>query len=640
APALPLARRRVEGRCEELAVADLEFDDEELGIAGAAASGDHARWPALARLARADRPDATVDYLLEEVATDLGPDRLAALSALSLVGTVDDELACAASEGRADASDLLDELPLVQRSTDRTMQLHDLWSAALVGARPLDGETGAALSRVAAEVRRRGQHREAAELFARAGDVDELERTCVDYVSRPLMFTAASELQSLAALVGDALPGRPIAELLNATVPIVGDEQRSVDAFTAVAAAAREAGDPAVETIALQNVTNLMGMIDPSGLPAEVAVRADALAAAGEPRARSLRAIVRSFEARAAAEPEACARHLAELDPSRSVVDQIMFAFGMGDLGRPEDVAAPIGETDPTSAAARAGGQYLAQAMWLRGDVSPEVALEYGTQLVDVTDSRGVAHVRISTSSVLALVALAAGDVARAREFVDAARELTSQTVSRPVKAFAHLADAATVLHERGEDEAARALADAFAVQPLRRWPARPYLYALPLVYLLAPQHRDDLDACRFGPALTMARDAGQALVALRERGDEAPAAALGWHRRELLRAHLLPPHLVELAATAAAAGSSDAQALLDEVPHQRERLVEVGARGGPGAGWARDRTAALPARPAHDVRVEVLGPMRCWRGGTEVTDAPWARRERVRQLLALLVLH
>ncbi|MCB0971352.1 MAG: hypothetical protein KDA97_07530, partial [Acidimicrobiales bacterium] len=411
-PALPLARRRIEGRCEDLGADDLEFDDEELGIAGSPpASGDHARWPALARLARADRPDATVDYLLEEVAAGLGPDRLAALSALSLVGTVDDDLACAASDGGADASELLDDLPLVHRSSDRSIQLHDLWSTALIGSESLDEPTAAAVGRVAAAVRRRGQHREAAELYARAGDAVELERTCVDYVSQPLMFTSAGELQALATLVADVLPGRPIAELLNATVPIVGDEQRSVDAFAEVAANARAAGDPTVETIALQNITNLQGMIDPSALPQEVADRADALAAGGERRARSLQAIVRSFAARAAAEPEACARHLAALDPTTSVVDQTMFAFGMGDLGRPEDVAAPAGETDPTSAAARAGGQYLAQAMWLRGDVSPETALEFGTQLVDVTDSRGVAHVRISTSSVLALVALAAGDV-------------------------------------------------------------------------------------------------------------------------------------------------------------------------------------------------------------------------------------
>jgi DNA-binding SARP family transcriptional activator len=47
-----------------------------------------------------------------------------------------------------------------------------------------------------------------------------------------------------------------------------------------------------------------------------------------------------------------------------------------------------------------------------------------------------------------------------------------------------------------------------------------------------------------------------------------------------------------------------------------------------------------LPERPAHDLRVDALGPLRVSRGATAISEEPWARRERVRLLLAFLVQH
>jgi DNA-binding SARP family transcriptional activator len=57
-----------------------------------------------------------------------------------------------------------------------------------------------------------------------------------------------------------------------------------------------------------------------------------------------------------------------------------------------------------------------------------------------------------------------------------------------------------------------------------------------------------------------------------------------------------------------------------------------------PTALWAAAHVATLPPRPAYDLRIEVLGPMRLLRGDTIVTEPDWVRRDRVRQLLALLV--
>ena len=132
-----------------------------------------------------------------------------------------------------------------------------------------------------------------------------------------------------------------------------------------------------------------------------------------------------------------------------------------------------------------------------------------------------------------------------------------SSTGSASVRGFAELADVMCTIVEQGERHAAERLDDLLGRMPIEVWPPRPYLFALPAVYLLAPQTRTALDRCRFGPALEASLAAGRALVALRE-GDAAPAARLAWDRPQLLRAHVLPCHLGSLVAAVAAVGHAD----------------------------------------------------------------------------------
>ena len=73
-------------------------------------------------------------------------------------------------------------------------------------------------------------------------------------------------------------------------------------------------------------------------------------------------------------------------------------------------------------------------------------------------------------------------------------------------------------------------------------------LLALSLIYLVRPESRPTLDRASFGPSLTTAVQAGQALVELRESGSVSAANRLPWNRENVLRVHLLPPHLTELA--------------------------------------------------------------------------------------------
>jgi LuxR family transcriptional regulator, maltose regulon positive regulatory protein len=141
---------------------------------------------------------------------------------------------------------------------------------------------------------------------------------------------------------------------------------------------------------------------------------------------------------------------------------------------------------------------------------------------------------------------------------------------------------------------------------------------------------------------MAAALDAGRALFALRERGDPSPATALPWHDTLTLRAHVVPAHLSELAAAAAAAGNGQVGVVLSQLPDVRRHVADVSVRHrhGPTAAWATEQSRLLPARPEHELRISTLGAMSLHRGATEVVDADWTGRARVRQLLAHLVHH
>jgi DNA-binding SARP family transcriptional activator len=160
-------------------------------------------------------------------------------------------------------------------------------------------------------------------------------------------------------------------------------------------------------------------------------------------------------------------------------------------------------------------------------------------------------------------------------------------------------------------------------------------LRVLPLVYVLVPASRESWDAAELGPTFAGWRDLARALVAARG-GDLGPVAGLGALEPGSVRAALPLPWVVELAAALAAVDRPEGEQLLDALgagghPHLAAR-AEVDA-------GARRLLATVPRPPDEPVEVRLLGPPELLRGGQREQPAGW-RRERVRELLAFLVVH
>jgi len=653
-PGLPLGRLLSHGRAELCSASDLAYDDDELdrvAVSGVTtpARGDRAadpsdaldplRWPASARLSHGG--DETVSELLVEIANGLDVEERAALTALSSLPSVNDEIVAAATQGTRSANELLGSLPLVQRSGGAWFQMHDLWRRALCEDSDVDERSLAAMARVADQLLALGHFVQSATISSTAGSAEGVERAAHRLLEQPLMHTSTADLRSMAGLARRFLGDHPVTDLLAASIAEATDERDSASRFEAVAARAEQAGDVRIEVLAIQNAMNMRSIVDPASIGDRLLVRAEVLATAGSEMARSCAVVMRAHRARLDGEPERSAAILGELSGVLAPMFTGSLAFGLSDLGRPEEIPTPGDLDEAAAAAAQAGGQALAQALWLRGDVSADLALELGTQLADATDDGQVPNQAVSTNAVLALVACAAGDDRAAQQFVDRANRWSPRTAGTHVRGLAVVAEAALGVCAGDSDGAREQLGMLLAVLPVVRWPSRPYLYSLPMVYTLAPEVRPVIDSCRFGGAYTAVVRAAQALVALIEHGDATRAAALDWTRVDLLRAHVLPPHLAVLASAAAASGDADVGVIVDQIPSLRRHLgLAAGLDHVPTARWARAYMTGLPARPPYDLRVELLGPSVLWRGATKVSDPEWIKRDRVRQLFALVMVH
>jgi DNA-binding SARP family transcriptional activator len=630
-PPLPVARLLSTGEATVTDEAELLFDEDELrrfaeasGLAPDLAASLPG-WPALATLTGTVGRGASMDYLWDEVLGRLEEHRRAALAALAPLGAIDDALVGTLGDPRLPtASSLVEGLPLVDEH-DGVVVLHDLWTEALAGASiEIDPEVRRRAGDVLLDRQELGR---AAEAYALADAGDRFEQLVRTFARRRAMSSDSVEIERVLGVLPPSMRATPSARYLEATRYWSADERVARALLAQVADEAAAAGDHELEVLARWRMVQhddleIAGEIEPSPT-------LEALAAAEVPLARAVLGFVESRRAQARGDVEEAIAHLRALDDFDDDQRASSLAICFIDLGRPEALRATL----ESVLADGLSDIYEAQAVWMQGMVDPDVAWPLARNLIETVRSRPIST-QASLRSVLTTMALAAGDTEAARRLADDAAR-TSRNAPQLVGLFSEVAAALVALDD--DEEAGRArLAEILAGTPLGRWPERPYLYALCALRALLPEG-EALDACRFGPSLAVAVQAGAAVAALRA-GDPTPASQLPWTMPALLRVHVPAPLLAELAI--AAADVPGASAVLASLPHQRRWLTRVADRPGhPAEAAARRAAAQLPARPGYDLRIDVLGTFEVHRSdGVPVVG--WDRRERVRQLLAYLLVH
>ncbi|MEZ5372591.1 MAG: BTAD domain-containing putative transcriptional regulator [Microthrixaceae bacterium] len=630
APMVGISRLLSAGQAAVIGEQELSFSPAELtafadlrGIPAEVAD-ELPNWPALATLTGAVGKKAGLEFLWEEVLDTIEPDRVRTLAAATLFREVDDELVEALG-GTGNASDLVAGLPLVDVTEGGTVRLHALWSDALAGSLSSD-DRAMALRDGAAHLLERGELLRSAEAAAAAGDEEGLRSVVLEFATRPSLSASTVEIDRLHSLLPDSMASRPTAMYLEAARHYAHDDRLAAGLFARAADAARAIGLPVLETLALWRVVQF-SKLDADGDPA---VRGRIEELADEvPMARGIVAFLETVNAMERGEPERSIELLATVDGFSPDQLETTRAIQLMDLGRPEAVPATLegviqdGLTDI----------FGALAVWFQGAINPGDAWPIARELPARAEGL-VAITRVGLFCSTATMAVSAGHYDEARQLAD--RALSESTgLPEAARLFADVAAALADLVTVDEETCTRRLSAILDEAPIGSWPIRPYLWALATVRALVPG-TETLDDCRMGPSLTVAIQAGAAVAALRD-GDPRPAAALPWQSLNLLRVHVPPPLLTELAL--AATGVPAAADVLADVPTLRPWVKRVAERRGhPAAGAAAALLERLPARPDYDLVVTTLGRFELAHSGGRTLEG-WDRRGKVRDLMAMLVM-
>ncbi|KAG1648749.1 1,8-cineole 2-endo-monooxygenase [Nymphon striatum] len=606
AETLAFNAEEVSSICEQHAVSDIE------------ALGAEARWPAQLALALQSDRSTQTRYLAEEIIEQIDPQRRRQLAELSLLGAADDALASRVTGGSVrSVSTLVAGLPLVDRFPDGSVALHDLWVEAL---RPYvdDDRRAALLAAGSRALIDSGRYVDAMEMSLEANDRVAFRDAARLEAERP---TTEFSLSNIRRCI-DLLDHTDLTALQQyfRTVEVwsvrgaIGMPQR----LTEIAAQAAADGDAHLEALFLYRALQALG--DRGGRHDELYERVRALGESNDNQVKLTRWSLDAGDALRRGRIEELLGHL-DRRPELVTGDALR-----EDLGVTRELALTM-------------ELFVAQASWLRGDASPELALELGAAMGDRTSGRGLATQVVPQIAVFAIVGAAAGDHKYVKGLLDRLDRVDASGLGGHVRSFTHIAPgwaAASI----GADEVARTHFErALVGAPLSPWPYRSWMYSLVPAYVLLPEHRSTLDGLDLGPSLRAVLEVARSVVALRESGATQSAAKLRWEHPELLRAHVPVAMLVEACVAGAHAGSSDARKLLADLPDPGTHLLAVATRTkGPVAKLARQLAQSFPKRPAEELQIRFLGPVELERDG-ERFDPPEWRRSRVQELLAFLVL-
>lgn len=638
-PTLTLGRLRVQHLLLEITEQDLSLDDDELAALGLARGQTDvsklSRHAASADLRLTAGPTAAAEFLWEEVLGNLKPSRLAALCRASLLDEIDDELALVLSNDEYTADELAAGLPMVEIHQNGSLRFHAILRESLESR--IEPEAADEALNLAARVwRQRGHFSIACELYTRANNPMAAITAAREFITLPTVRTHLDTTRSLVRSISLLAKTSALLQLLEAFCHINLPGAEATAMFAAAAETARNEGDEMVEAVAVFRALHASHF---AGLKLDLRYTDRMIELAPTvPYAAGIAAHVRSMTLQYEGDSEGA---LAELNGYVAFGEEtlvVMRAERLCDLGRPEEVGAELTPED-LSTLPPGAEIYIAFAMWLRGELAPELALPVAKSMVPATLARRITLTSLSMLSVASFIAIAAGELDLARQFHSRCIELSQQQNDHHANLFGSMAGAA-IASANGNDNQAAAMLDPDETNvPLNRWPSRSHLLGLSLVYLLRPESRSALDRMSFGSSLTTAVAAGRALVDLREKANPKLAAALPWHQDTILRVHVQPHHLAELAVAASSEGVDAAAQLLDRLPNARLGILQASqSKRRSVASWACTYLESVPSIPDTPLRIRALGVIELYKGDEPVTAPDWARRARVQELLGLLV--
>ncbi|MGX6600729.1 BTAD domain-containing putative transcriptional regulator [Micromonosporaceae bacterium Da 78-11] len=655
-PAVPLARLHAADRIRCVDAADLAFSPTELDRMAARAGRPAADvtglggWPALVRLTLAAPAGVARDYLWDEVVSALGAAEREVLLQLAVLGSADAATLFTLAGVPVDLDALAERVPLVSRFGADGMRAHPLWTEALVRVLP-PGRVAAVRTRAAGLLLERGDALRAGAIALAAADPGLLDRAATALVTATLAtFPHDTGVRWLAAVPPGERDRPGLLLLAAATRYAFRADDPDVDTVLDNAAtAARDSGDLAAETAALSLATIAAHARGDESRLVELFHRALELPGADEqPTLRLLVAGVRAavFEVFGSV-PDALATVAAlraddlEHQPGKITVRFHVYLLILA--GRADEAAA-LAETHLATSPYAHVRRMPMFARWMAGhptDLLPDLARAATAGLPYVPEADANDRYRFNFLAFAAVVAASLGDR-------DALRQVAAQldasglgADTRDAAMLAVAAAAGAVLH--GDEPGAAGLIEGFlAAHPLPDPVASVHLRRfLAYGYVLSPTARRAWDAEPLGPAHERVRAAARLLLAARA-GRMATVAPVD--PATVLIAFPLP-WAVELAAHAEQAGLPYGRHLfrwladhLGRPAHDAVRVLAGGPRPAVAAG-ARRLLAAVPAIPDRHTRIEVLGPLRVLVDGVVAHPAE-LRRRRVRELLAVLVVH
>jgi DNA-binding SARP family transcriptional activator len=649
-PPVALARLEVQGHVLRLGEADLLFTDDELAEFAArrrVAAGRLAGcggWPALAELAASAVPGVEAAYVWEEVLAALDPDRRRDLALLADIGAFDDALATAALGRPVDLAALTADFPLVATTPSGVRQVHALWRPYLRAAVD-DEEVAEARRRAGLELARSGDMAAAVRLLTDAGAWDDVSRVVVDALGADRPPVPGDLVTAwLGRLPSDMTDGS-LARLLGAVGAGDADPVAAGRDLGEAAATFRADGNQAGELACLAQLSQLAWWSEQHDRLVEVAARLFEMEAAGYGAASPLACLARALIADVTNDSP---RTLAELDriPAGSLAQawvglvEWLRSTSLNHLGRP-------GEAHEAAERARAHADPLhapvvesarLQALWFQGRV--DEVLRAFPPLVERTAATGLRNYTALMAASCCTLLAGAGRAGEAAPHLERARRATTSPAIPLVDVNLAIAEA-TVRVASGDEAGAAALLRDYLGRsaPLDTGLAAfPQRRTLAVWYVLVPDSRPAWDAADLGPAFAVGRNLARAVVAVRQDGRLPP----GTPEPEpgVVRAHLPLPWATELALAEIAAGRGAGWDLLDALWPGAQSWVRrhAGDASAPLSRPARTALARLPVPPAGRLELRLLGPVELARDGVPV-DAPDWRRERVRSLLAHLVL-